>query len=244
MRCAVAKPDRGDDIVGLLVVDKPVGPTSMDVCRAVRRAAGGRGVKVGHAGTLDPLASGALIVAVGRATKSISLLMALDKTYETAIDLAAFSTTDDMEGPASAVEVASPPTRATIEAALARFVGEIEQRPPAHSAVKINGERAYRLARRGLAPKPEARRVVVHEIELLEYAWPTARLRIRTGKGVYIRALARDLGQALGTGGRLASLRRTRVGPFGVERAIALDALPAPLAQMDLLPAPHAVPSP
>ncbi len=228
---------------GLLVVDKPVGPTSMDVCRVVRRRAGSRRLKVGHAGALDPLASGVLVVAVGRATKLLGAVMRQPKEYEARVDLAAFSSTDDLEGEAQPVEVASPPTRERLLEALGRLTGEILQRPPAYSAVKIAGQRAYRLARRGVAVEPKPRPVVVHAIELLAYAWPQATLRIRCGKGVYIRSLARDLGALLGTGGRLAGLVRTAVGPYRLERAVPLDRIPSPLTQADLLAPPSSCPS-
>ncbi|MFG0330207.1 MAG: tRNA pseudouridine(55) synthase TruB [Phycisphaerales bacterium] len=226
------KPPR-PNINGLLVVDKPKGPSSMDVVRVVRRRAGG--AKTGHAGTLDPLATGVLLVLLGRATKQVERLMATEKRYEATVDLSAFSTTDDAEGERTPVVVESTPTRARIESELReRFTGAIEQRPPAFSAMKVGGRRAYKLARQGREVKLEARPVVIHEIRLLEYDWPLARLDIRCGKGTYIRSLARDLGAALGTGGYLADLRRTAVGPYTVDDAIALDEVPEPLTEAHL----------
>jgi len=220
-----------DTLAGLLIVDKPIGPTSMDVCRAVRRKAGQRKLKVGHAGTLDPLASGVLVVAVGKATKTIPKLMATEKHYDAVVDLAAFSPTDDMEGEPNPVRVANPPSRDLVEMAIKRFLGEIKQRPPAFSAVKIGGKRAYQRARMGEPVEPEPRAVVIHEIDLVRFEYPTLHLHVRCGKGVYIRSLARDLGTALGTGGRLQALRRTAVGLFTIDEATPLDLLPDPLAQ-------------
>lgn len=226
---------------GLLLIDKPEGPTSMDVCRAVRRrlvAAGApKRVKVGHAGTLDPLATGLLVVLVGKATRLCDRYMAGEKRYLAGVDLSRTSATDDREGPIHEVENPAPPTLDAIRAALPRFVGAIMQAPPAFSAVKVGGERAYRLARKNKAPTLSPRPVVIHAVDIVEYAWPILRLDVRCGKGVYIRSLARDLGAVLGVGGMLHSLRRTRVGPFSVDGAAPLETLPARLSQSDLLPA-------
>jgi len=224
---------------GLLIVDKPEGPTSMDVCRRVRarlRAGGApKRVKVGHGGTLDPLATGVLVVLVGKATKLCDQIMAGEKRYLAEVDLSQSSTTDDREGERTVAEVERPPSREEVEAACARFVGTVEQVPPAYSAIKVDGERAYRRARAGDAPKLEARPVVIHAIELLQYEWPIATVDVRCGKGVYIRSLARDLGAALGVGGMLQSLRRTAVGEFTVDRATPLDDLPDPMMAKHLL---------
>jgi tRNA pseudouridine55 synthase len=202
---------------------------------AVVRARAG-GPRTGHAGTLDPLATGVLVVALGRATKSIDRFMDTDKRYRTRIDLSAFTTTDDREGERDEVTVESPPDPAAIRAALATLTGSIEQRPPAFSAVKIGGRRAYKLARRGEDVAPAPRVVAVHAIELAEYAWPFVTIDVHCGKGVYIRSLARDLGRALGTGGHCDTLRRTAVGPFTEAMAIALDDVPEPLVEADLIP--------
>lgn len=229
-------------IDGILVVDKPLGPTSMHACAAVRarlrRGGAPKRVKVGHAGTLDPLATGVLIVLCGRATKHCDRFMATDKRYTAAVDLSAFTDTDDREGERTVVDVAMPPSVADLRAALAPFVGEVLQRPPAYSAMKIGGRRAYALARKGEAVVLEPRPVTIHGIDLLGYQWPIAELDVRCGKGVYIRSLARDLGQALGTGGTLAALRRTAVGPYTIDQAVPLDALPQVLTQADLTPVP------
>lgn len=218
---------------GVLVVNKPVGPSSMRVVSDVRRRAGG--VRTGHAGTLDPLADGVLVLALGRGTKAIDRLMATDKGYETRVDLLAFTTTDDAEGERAEVSVASPPDEAAVRAALAAFRGTIEQRPPAFSAIKVEGERAYRLARAGEPPDLPARPVLVHDIALLDFAWPIATIAIACGKGFYVRSLARDLGRALGTGGHCRSITRTAVGPFTLDMARTPDELPQTLDEGDLI---------
>ena len=242
---------------GLMLIDKPLGRTSMDVCRWVRRrlVLGGapKRVKVGHAGTLDPLATGLLVVLVGKATRLCDSLMLGSKTYIADVDLSAFTTTDDAEGPRQEVAVNTPPTTERISAALPAFIGTIMQRPPAYSAIKVQGQRAYDLARdaaraadesgntppeHAALPVLPARPVRIDAIEIIEYRWPRLALRIDSGKGVYIRSLARDLGVALGTGGSLLALRRTRIAPFDVSNAVALDALPPVLTQADLLPIP------
>ncbi len=221
------------DFDGLLVIDKPVGCSSMDVVRRVRRAAGG--AKTGHAGTLDPLASGVVICCLGRATKAVPRLMDLPKTYVAEVDMSAFTSTDDREGQRQEVAVAVPPDATMVAAALPQFVGHILQRPPAFSAVHIDGQRSYKLARRGQAVMPLPRAVRIDAIVMLAYAWPILALRIDCGKGTYIRALARDLGGALHTGGHLRSLRRTAVGPYRLQRAMPLDDLPPALVPSDLL---------
>ncbi|MCA9289210.1 MAG: tRNA pseudouridine(55) synthase TruB, partial [Phycisphaerales bacterium] len=186
-------------------------------------------------GTLDPMATGVLVILVGRgATRLADALMRGRKRYLAQIDLAHTSICDDTEREPQAVAVASPPTRADIEAVLPRFVGTIMQRPPDHSAILIDGRRAYKIARKGRDPALPERPVIVHSIDLLDYAWPRLTLGIACGKGTYIRSLARDLGAALGTGGMLAALRRTQVGPFTIGQARCLGAVPDPLTQADL----------
>ena len=227
---------RNTSLHGLLVVDKPLGVTSMDVVRDVRRAGGH--VKTGHAGTLDPLATGVLICCIGSATRAVDALMGMTKVYETEIDLGAFTSTDDAEGERQVVEVATPPGEARVRAVLDELIGEVEQTPPAYSAIKIGGKRAYKLARGGQDVQMPTRVVRIDRIELREYAWPRLAIRVTCGKGTYIRSLARQIGQKLGTGGYLTSLRRTAVGPYTIERAVALDRVPRPLTQADLLEAP------
>ncbi|MEX0884979.1 MAG: tRNA pseudouridine(55) synthase TruB [Phycisphaeraceae bacterium] len=229
---------RSTFLTGLLIVDKPAGPSSMDVVRRVRHVAGG--AKTGHAGTLDPLATGVVICCLGRATRCVEQLMGMPKTYETRVDLSAFSTTDDLEGELTPVDVPQPPTRQAVDLACARFVGSIKQVPPAHSAARINGRRAYRAARRGEKVDLPAKTVHVHAIDVLNYDWPNVVLRIACGRGTYVRSLARDLGTRLGTGGHVTSLRRTAVGPYTLERAVTFDHLTQPLGEADLLPVPEA----
>ena len=216
------------DLSGILVLDKEIGMSSMRAVEIARRRAGR--AKAGHAGTLDPLATGVLIISFGKATKAIDLLMATEKRYETDVDLSAFTATDDREGERREIAVATPPTHASVQAALRGFLGEIDQRPPAFSAIHIDGKRAYQIARKASpddAPiEIPARKVLVHEIALLAYEWPIARVAIRSGKGFYVRSLARDLGLALGTGGHCITLRRTAVGPFTAEMAHRLEDLP------------------
>ncbi|MFG0258498.1 MAG: tRNA pseudouridine(55) synthase TruB [Phycisphaerales bacterium JB043] len=207
------------DLNGILVVDKPLGLTSAAVCRKVRALTGG--AKVGHAGTLDPLATGVLVLCLGTATKRIDSIMGTSKRYHTTIDLSAFSTTDDAEGERTQIDVMTPPTLEGVRSACKSFVGQIEQRPPVFSAVHVDGKRSYKTARNAeregaldAVERPSAKRVTIHSIEILRYEWPELELDITSGKGVYIRSIARDLGEALGTGGMLTSLRRTAVGEF------------------------------
>jgi len=220
-------------ICGVLIIDKPAGLTSMQAVARVRRRAGG--AKSGHAGTLDPLATGVLVIAIGRATKIIEQLMATDKRYRTTIDLSAFTATDDGEGERTEVEVAAPPSQEHILAALKKFAGDIMQTPPAFSAMKVGGRRAYAIARRGEDVEIPPRPVIIHSIALVNFAWPHITIDVHCGKGTYIRSLARDLGLALGTGGHCRTLTRTAVGPFTLEAARALDALPDTLCQGDLI---------
>lgn len=229
--------NRNPALNGLLVVDKPLHLSSMGVVRRVRRAAGG--AKTGHAGTLDPLATGVVICCLGKATRAVEQLMGLTKGYDAVVDLSAFTATDDREGERQEIEVAVPPDRALIGGVCDRFIGSIEQTPPAFSAVHIDGQRAYRLARQGAVVDIPSKVVRIDAIELLDYAWPMLSLRITCGRGTYIRSLARDLGEALGTGGHLASLRRTAVGPYRVEDAWTLERCEGGIEAEDLLPIPQ-----
>jgi len=239
---------------GLLIIDKPERITSMHVCRIIRGKLVGAGapkrVKVGHAGTLDPLATGVLVMLIGRATKLCDLLMAGHKRYIAEIDLAHTSSTDDREGQVIAVPNLTPPTIERISGACTAFTGTIQQRPPSHSAIWVDGTRAYTLARaaemgRGEAFELPSRPVDILGIDILDYQWPRLKLDIRCGKGTYIRSLARDLGTSLGVGGMLQELRRTAVGPFLIENAVQPRELPPTLVQADLLdPAPYIQPSP
>ncbi|MCE2882409.1 MAG: tRNA pseudouridine(55) synthase TruB [Planctomycetaceae bacterium] len=224
---------------GVLVLDKELGMSSARAVQIARRRA--QFAKSGHAGTLDPLATGVLVVGMGRGTKAIERLMATEKGYDAEIDLSAFTPCDDREGERQEVAVERPPAREEVEAALRRFEGEIDQRPPAFSAMWVDGRRAYRIARKDDTLELPARKVVVHRVALEEYAWPIARVSLRCGKGFYVRSLARDLGRALGTGGHLASLRRTAVGPFTIDMARTLGALPEVIDASSLIPLDHAL---
>ena len=237
-------PSSNDEkLCGLLVIDKPLGWSSMKVCAKVRAAAGGKvkgpkKLKVGHAGTLDPLATGVLVVCIGKATKFVDQLMGTDKVYEAVVDLSAFTASDDAEMPREEVAVDQPPTEQDIDAALAQQTGLIEQVPPIYSAIHIDGKRAYKAARQGEELELKSRHVRVDTIERLSYDWPRLGLRIACGKGTYIRSIARDLGKLLGTGGHLTALKRTAVGRYTIDQAFGVERLEDGLKQDDLLPLP------
>jgi tRNA pseudouridine55 synthase len=212
-------------LFGILNVAKTAGPTSRDVVDQVERLV--RPAKAGHAGTLDPLASGVLVICVGQATRLIQYVQRMPKTYRAAFLLGKRSETDDVEAPLEDVPQAISPSRAELDAALSHFVGEISQRPPTHSAVKLAGQRAYKLARRGIEVQLLPRTVMIHRITVLRYAYPELSLEIECGSGTYIRALGRDLGEALGTGAVMSGLERTAIGKFLIEDALALDKITA-----------------
>lgn len=213
-------------LTGVLNVDKPAGVSSARVVGQVKRLLP-RGTKIGHAGTLDPFATGVLLLLVGKATKACERLMDSPKQYEATVKLGATTETDDPESPERPMPVARLPGEDEVAAVTTRFSGQILQRPPAFSALKVDGQRSYRLARKGNLVAHEPRAVHVYSIELLAYAWPLLRLRVDCGRGTYIRALARDIGEALGVGGYLLELRRTRVGDFDATAAVSLDTLAA-----------------
>ncbi|HEV2818360.1 MAG TPA: tRNA pseudouridine(55) synthase TruB [Allosphingosinicella sp.] len=212
---------------GWIVIDKPVGPTSAQVVGAVRRALR-EGLypklKVGHGGTLDPLASGVLPIALGEATKLSGRMLDADKAYQFAIRFGEETDTLDAEGAVVATS-AKRPTPAEVEAVLPRFTGAIEQIPPAYSALKVAGRRAYDLARAGEDVALASRNVTVHALAILGCAKDEVTLQARVSKGTYIRALARDIARALDTVSHVTMLRRTEAGPFSLERAISLDKL-------------------
>lgn len=225
-------------ICGILSIHKPLGLTSMMVCRVVKgklKSAGApKKVKVGHGGTLDPLASGVLVVLIGRATKQQDRIMGTDKAYRAVVDLAHTSESCDMEFDPIPAEVDHEPTLEEVRLVCDRFVGVIEQTPPAYSAIKIDGRRAYAMARKGEEVEMKSRPVRIDSIEIIDYTWPMLEIDIRCGKGTYIRSLARDIGAELGVGGMLASLVRTAVGGFTINDAVELDDLPDPLDPWDL----------
>ena len=212
---------------GLIIVDKPGGMTSHDVVARVRRLAGTR--RVGHAGTLDPMATGVLVIGVEKATRLLGYLTLTEKTYAATIRLGASTSTDDAEGEPTGGSPATDIAPGALDAEIAELTGDIWQVPPGVSAIKVNGQRAYKLTRAGAAPELAARPVTVYE-------FPVTAIRqhgdfldihavIRCSSGTYIRALARDLGAALGTGGHLTALRRTAVGPYDLTQAHTLETL-------------------
>jgi tRNA pseudouridine55 synthase len=218
---------------GILVVDKPVGPTSHDVVALVRRLAGTR--KIGHGGTLDPFASGVLPLYLGLGTRVVEFHLGARKAYRATVVFGASSTTDDLEGELTPAKGPAP-GRDAVAAALTEFLGTHEQRPPAFSARKVGGRRAYALARRGETPELKAREVTFHALDLV--GWdashpdhPTAVVDVACSAGTYVRALARDLGGAVGSAGYLGALRRTASGPFGLADAHPLDEVRAAAAE-------------
>lgn len=207
---------------GITAVYKPKGPSSHDMIYRLRRLTGEK--RVGHAGTLDPLASGILVIAISREyTKQLGQFLKQDKEYEAEIIFGATSTTDDADGEISFIQVREIPKLHKLSQTISHFVGEIWQTPPDYSAVKIKGKTAYRLAREGKSVTLEPRQRQVRSIEILEYHWPLLRLRIVTGSGVYIRSLARDIGQELKIGGYLTNLVRTRVGQYTIKDCYQVD---------------------
>lgn len=261
---------------GILNLDKPAGISSARAVDRVKRLLP-RKTRIGHAGTLDPFATGVLVLLIGKGTKLCERLMDQPKQYDATIKFGATTATDDPDSPEQpwtphtgtytrdtgippvpgagdaetpesesnehgqdARVTGAPLTRDDVERVLPRFIGAIQQRPPAFSAMKVNGQRAYKLARGGDEVKLEARTVRVYGIEIIDFAWPLLKLRIDCGRGTYIRAIARDLGQALDVGGHLTQLRRTRVGEFTIDRTLTLEQLQADGVERHLLPLPDA----
>lgn len=218
---------------GILLIDKPAGWTSFDVVakiRGMRRAAlkeqgvtpTKRQLRVGHAGTLDPFATGLLIILLGESTKRSDEFLKQDKTYEATITLGATSNTGDTEGELTAVSEVQPSLR-EVESAVHTFIGTVTQTPPAFSAIKINGQRAYKLARKGQLVEMPSRQVTVHSIEIIEYAYPALKIRTHVSSGTYIRSLAEDIGNELGTGAFCSQLRRTVIGELSIANAQQID---------------------
>lgn len=212
---------------GILLIDKPAGISSFGVVARVRwllSQQAGKRVKVGHTGTLDPFATGLMIVVVGEYTKRAAEFSKLDKRYEATLHLGINSSTGDPEGELTAVSDRRP-AESEVQAALAPFRGDITQTPPSYSAIKIGGVRAYKLARAGKTVEMPTRQVTVHELELLEYQYPEVRIATHVSSGTYIRTLAEDIGSTLGTGAYLTALRRTSVGKWGIDEATALESV-------------------
>lgn len=188
--------------------------------------------KVGHTGTLDPKATGVLVLCLGKATKQADTIVATEKVYECEVTLGATSTTDDVEGEIIEASEYQIPTKDEVEAVLPFFVGTFDQVPPDFSAKKVKGQRAYKAARAGKPLKLEPREVTVKELKIMDYEWPRLRLRMRCGKGFYVRSLARDIGTKLETGGYLTMLKRTQVGPFTLDQAVEIEKA----TEADILP--------
>ena len=211
------------DLNGLLVISKPKGWTSFDVVAKIRNKL--KVKKIGHTGTLDPMATGVLVLCLGKATKKAQEIAGTDKEYIAEITLGATSTTDDTEG-----EIICDSrfmnheskiiTKTSIEKVLEKFQGTIEQIPPDFSAKKIKGQRAYKLARKGKEVELKPVKVTIHELKIIDYKWPVIDVRALCSKGTYIRSLARDIGKELGTGGYLSKLKRTKVGQYSIDQAI------------------------
>jgi tRNA pseudouridine55 synthase len=218
---------------GAINLDKPAGPSSAMLVARVKRLLPQK-TKIGHAGTLDPFATGVLVLLIGKATRWCETLMDQPKQYEATVKLGATTATDDLESEATPHEVKTEPTLQDVQRAVAKLVGTILQRPPAFSAIKVGGRRAYDLSRKGKPPELAARPVRVDAIEVLHYHWPLVRLRIDCGRGTYIRSIARDLGEDLRVGGYLTELRRTRVGQFVAENAVTIEKLTADGVELHL----------
>lgn len=212
---------------GILLIDKPRGWTSFDVVNKVRRVIEQSGLSdtprkrfpVGHTGTLDPLATGLLVLMLGNYTKKVPEYTKLDKTYEVTMRLGQTSTTGDEEGEKTAVSNARP-TKEELLAAMSQFQGDIMQTPPIYSAIKINGQRAYKLARKGEIPEMTPRPATIYSFKLLSYSYPEVRCQVEVSSGTYVRSLVEDLGKVLGVGAYMPSLRRTQVGPFNIADAL------------------------
>ena len=216
---------------GMLLVDKPADWTSFDVVNYVRRMVAGieekkpRNVKVGHCGTLDPFATGLLIILIGKEyTRKAETLTKKDKTYEATITLGQTSSTGDPEGTITSVSDTIP-SLAQLTQALEQFTGEITQVPPQFSAIKINGQRAYDLARKGIAVEIPSRTVTIHELELIDYTYPELKVRTHVSSGTYIRTLAEDIGSALQTGAYCSQLRRTKIDNYTIDNALGVKTL-------------------
>jgi len=224
---------------GLLNVHKPAGITSRDVVNRVQRLV--RPHKVGHAGTLDPLATGVLVVCIGQATRLIEYVQRMPKRYVGTFLLGRRSDTEDIEGTVEELPDPPIPDEATIRQALPQFVGTIEQLPPAYSALKVDGRRAYDLARRGEEVVLQARPIEVYSIDLVRYAYPELTFDIRCGSGTYVRSLGRDIARAVGTEAVMCALVRQEIGPFLLDAALEYDAITRETIASNLRPAAEAV---
>jgi tRNA pseudouridine55 synthase len=226
---------------GLIILDKPVGIRSTRALDTVKRLLP-RSARVGHAGSLDPFATGILVVLIGRATRQAEAIMSWRKIYRAEAKLGVTTITDDGDSP----EIPGSPrdvTEGEIHQTMQSFVGTIQQRPSLFSAIKIDGRRACDIVRAGQMPNLEPRPVQVYRMEMLEYHWPLVRFEVECGRGTYVRALARDIGEALGTGAYLTKLRRIAVGPLQVEQAVAPHVLTRENIRAHLIPLPSIQPA-
>lgn len=224
---------------GLLNINKPSGITSRTAVNRVARLV--RGTKIGHAGTLDPLAEGVLVICLGQATRLVPFVHQSSKRYVATYLLGRSSPTDDVDGDVTVIESGNAPSEAELRATFAGFTGTILQRPPAFSAVKVKGERAYAIARRGGDVQLSAKPVRIHRIELLAYCYPQLILDVTCGTGMYLRSLGRDIGATLGTGAIMSALRRTEIGPFHIDASCRLESLTPVTLATELQPAIRAV---
>jgi len=218
---------------GILNVNKPAGWTSRDVVNRVQGLV--RPAKAGHAGTLDPLSTGVLVVCVGPATRLISYVQQMPKTYQATFLLGRTSPSEDIETEVTELIDAPEPSLAEIEAQLPQFLGAIQQLPPVYSALKVKGQRAYKLARQGQTVTLEPRTVEIYALEIEGYSYPELKLRMRCGSGTYVRSVGRDLGEALGTGAVMSGLERTAIGEFSVHEGLDIDQLDAELIAENLI---------
>ena len=220
---------------GLLVINKPAGPTSHDIVNKIRKITGIK--KVGHAGTLDPFAEGVLIILIGKTTKLQSKFMEMEKTYIGTLKLGETTDTYDVTGKIEKTNYELRIKNNEIRKTLKAFVGEIKQTPPIYSAIKIKGQSAYKLARRGEKPKIKPRKVKIYKIKTLNYKWPYLKIEINCGKGTYIRSLAHDIGKKLGCGAYLEKLTRTEIEKFNIRKSIKLEKLNSRNLPKKIIPA-------
>jgi len=212
---------KAPELEGILVVNKPGGMTSHDVVMRIRRRL--KMKRVGHAGTLDPLATGVLIILLGKATKLFGRFEAFDKAYRATLLLGTRTTTADIQGQVKMQAPFDKVTRGQVDGVLKKFLGEIEQTPPMVSAVKVQGKRLYELARQGLEVERPARRIRIDKLDLVEFAPPRVRIYLECSKGTYVRKIAEDVGELLGCGACITEIERTKVGHFTIEQAVGLD---------------------
>ncbi len=219
---------------GILNINKPAGWTSRDVVNRVQRLS--RPAKAGHAGTLDPLATGVLVVCVGPATRLITYVQQMPKLYEATFLLGRTSPSDDTETTVIELADAPEPSLAEIQTQLPQFLGLIQQRPPAYSALKVKGQRAYKLAREGKEVELKSRPVEIYDLAIDSYAYPELRLTMRCGSGTYVRSVGRDLAESLGTGAVMSALTRTAIGDFCVGEGLDIEQLSSELIETNLIP--------